>query len=115
MTYGGCPRYFDYPVAIGLARSNDLLHWERYPGNPILERGLPGTWDEGALWFATVLKKDQTYYLWYEGAGTGLDLDSQENKEASWLCREEDYGGYASCSFSQIGLAKYEGDMPNHF
>ncbi len=113
MTYGGCPRFFDYPVAIGLARSKDLLHWERYPGNPILERGSPGTWDEGALWFATVLKKGPTYYLWYEGTGTGQGVESGENKDASRLCREEDYGSYADCSFSQIGLATYGGKMPD--
>ncbi len=113
MTYGGCPQYYDYPVAIGLARSKDLYQWERYPGNPILERGLPGTWDEGAIWFATVLKKDLTYYLWYEGTGAGLSLGSPEGREASRLCREEDYGGYASHSFSQVGLATYNGDMPD--
>lgn len=112
MTYGGCPRYFDYPVAIGLARSPDLLHWQRYPGNPILERGLPGAWDEGALWFATVFKKGHTYYLWYEGTGTGLGLGTPERRQVSRRCREEDYGGYAQSSFSQIGLAIFEGDMP---
>ncbi len=110
MTYGGCPFFFDYPVAIGLARSRDLLQWQRYPGNPILERGPVGTWDEGALWFATVFKKGITYYLWYEGTGAGLGVESQE---ASRLCREEDYGGYADSSFSQIGLATYKGDMPD--
>ncbi len=112
MTYGGCPRYFDYPVAIGLARSPDLLHWERYSDNPILERGLPGTWDEGALWFATVFKKGHTYYLWYEGTGTGLGQERPIAKEASRHCREEDYGGYAHSSFSQIGLAVFKGEMP---
>lgn len=112
MTYGGCDRYFDYPLAIGLARSPDLLHWERYPGNPILTRGEAGTWDEGALWFATVYKKGQTYFLWYEGTGTGLGLASAEARRLSQQCREEDYGGYAESSFSQIGLATFTGKLP---
>ncbi len=112
MAYGGCDRYFDYPGAIGLARSHDLRNWERYPGNPILERGLPGSWDEGALWFATVLKVGHTYYLCYEGTGTGLGSETPEARKASRLCREEDYGGYAKTSFSQIGLATYEGRRP---
>jgi len=113
MMYGGCPRFFDYPIAIGLARSRDLLHWQRYPGSPILERGAPGSWDEGALWFATVLKKDQTYYLWYEGTGAGQGLESEENRQVSVLCREQDYGGYAVSSFSQIGLATFTGEIPD--
>lgn len=111
MFYGGCDRYFDYPRAIGLARSKDLLLWERYPHNPILDRGEPGEWDEGALWFATVHKRKDTYYLWYEGTGCGLGLSSPEAREASRQCREEDYGGYAKTSFSQIGLALYHGDI----
>jgi hypothetical protein len=82
------------------------------PGNPILERGRPGTWDEGALWFATVYKKDNFYYLWYEGTGAGMGVATPEAEAASRLCREEDYGGYGKTSFSQIGLATYRGDMP---
>lgn len=111
MIYGGCNKYFDYPVAIGLARSRDLLHWERYTKNPILQRGKPGTWDEGALWFATAHKIDETYYLWYEGVGTGLKLKDQHAKLASKICRENDYGGYKKTAFSQIGLATYKGDL----
>lgn len=105
ITYGGCDRYFDYSLAIGLARSRDLTEWERYPHNPILERGEPGAWDEGALWFATVFKKGSTYYLWYEGAGTG-----KPGTEVSQICRDQDYGGYEKSSFSQVGLALFKGD-----
>lgn len=105
MTFGGCNRFTDYPVAIGLARSQDLYHWERYPGNPILERGELGTWDEGALWFATVYKNQEIYYLWYEGTGTGLSQNNDQAISASHDCRQKDYGGYGVTSFSQIGLA----------
>jgi len=111
MTYAGCERYADYPGAIGLARSNDLLNWERYPGNPIFTRGEPGTWDEGAMWFATVLKHGGTHYLWYEGWGTGLGLETPEAREASRSAREENYGGQGK-AFSQIGLATWSGEMP---
>ncbi|MBN1350305.1 hypothetical protein JXJ21_12900 [candidate division KSB1 bacterium] len=108
MFYGGCDRFFDYPCAIGLARSRNLLEWERYPGNPVFERGEAGTWDEGALWFATVYKEGNTYFMWYEGTGTGLGLDSPEARAASRLAVDEDYGGYRTTSFSQIGLAVFE-------
>ncbi len=110
MTYGGCDRYFDYPVAIGLARSRDLRHWQRYPGNPVLSRGEPGSWDEGALWFATLYKRQNIYYLWYEGTGTGLGLSTPYAREQSEICRQQDYGAYAESSFSQIGLALFKGD-----
>ncbi|MBN2089684.1 hypothetical protein JW964_08720 [candidate division KSB1 bacterium] len=111
MFYGGSNRYFDYPTAFGLARSRNLLNWERYPHNPVFERGEPGTWDEGAIWFATVFKKDGKYYLWYEGTGSGMGLGTPEAREASRLAREGDYGGYANTSFSQVGLAVFEGEL----
>ena len=112
MTYAGCGEYYDYPSAIGLARSKDLSNWERYPGNPILQRGEPGTWDEGALWFATVQKVGNKYYMWYEGGGAGMGLNTPEAREASRIAREGNYGGYGKTTFSQIGLATYEGNMP---
>lgn len=111
MTYGGCNQFRDYPVAIGLARSKDLSNWERYHHNPILERGVPGDWDEGAVWFATVHKFDDTYYLWYEGTGTGLPQTKPEFIEKSLQCRKENYGGYGIDSFSQIGLATFTGNI----
>ena len=111
MTYGGCNKFRDYPVAIGLARSKNLLNWERYPQNPVLERGTPGEWDEGAVWFATVHKIGNKYYLWYEGTGAGLEQTTEANIKKSNQCREEDYGGYGITSFSQIGLATYEGNI----
>ena len=111
MTYAACRRYLDYPESIGLARSRDLVTWERYPGNPIFERGAPGTWDEGALWFAEVQKVGGRYLMWYEGTGTGLGLASDVAREASRRAREEDYGGYRTTSFSQMGLATFEGSL----
>jgi predicted GH43/DUF377 family glycosyl hydrolase len=113
MTYAACTKYLDYPESIGLARSQDLIHWERYPHNPIFERGEAGTWDEAALWFATVRKIDGRYLMWYEGTGTGLGLIAEKAREASGIAREEEYGGYRSVSFSQMGLAVFEGAINN--
>jgi predicted GH43/DUF377 family glycosyl hydrolase len=111
MTYGGCNKYFDYPIGFGLARSKDLIHWERYPNNPVFTRGEAGSWDEGALWFATVFKKESRYYLWYEGTGTGLNVNSKDSTKKSDIARNDDYGGYAQFSFSQIGLATFDGNI----
>jgi predicted GH43/DUF377 family glycosyl hydrolase len=102
MVYGGCDRFADSPIGFGLARSLDLFHWERYPGNPIMWRGVMGTWDEGAVWFGTVARVDDTYYLWYEGAGGGGEISRTQN-----------YGGYGKTTFSQIGLAIAQHPLPD--
>jgi predicted GH43/DUF377 family glycosyl hydrolase len=113
MTYGMGDRFDDYPPAFGLAKSKDLINWERYPDNPIFERGETGSWDEGAIWFGTVYKHNDIYYMWYEGTGAGLGTDSVAAARASDICRNNDYGGYAEVSFSQIGLATYKGRIPS--
>lgn len=111
MIYGGCDKYFDYPKAFGLARSKDLIKWERYPKNPVLSRGEEGDWDEGAVWFGTTIKHNGAFHLFYEGVGAGLGVISPEGKECSEICRNEDYGGYRKFSFSQIGTAVYNGSL----
>jgi predicted GH43/DUF377 family glycosyl hydrolase len=111
MTYAAATRYLDYPESIGLARSRDLVHWERYPGNPIFERGSAGTWDEAALWYPTVRRLGGRYLMWYEGAGTSLGLATDAARSASRTARECNYGGYLETSFSQIGVAEFRGDL----
>lgn len=71
----GDPTRKDVPRAFGLARSQDLRTWERYPGNPVFRCGAPGAWDDGAIWFGTVFDWDDTLYLMYEG-GAASDLQA---------------------------------------
>lgn len=66
----------DMPAAFGLARSMDLIHWEKYPHNPVFTTGVPGSWDDGALWFGTVFMWDDQLYLLYEG-GRLIDIENQ--------------------------------------
>ena len=115
MTYGACTKYIDYPESIGLARSTDLLTWERYRYNPIFKRGEAGSWDEGALWFPTIRKIKDKYLMWYEGGGSGLGLKAENARHASKIAREQNYGGYLKTSFSQIGIAVFEGRMGDLF
>ena len=98
MMYCGSDRYDDYPWHAGLATSVDLVHWEKFAGNPIFSRGETGAWDEGAIWFTTVERIDGRYYLWYEGYGGGT-------------ARTEPYGSYLKGGKSQIGLATLEADF----
>jgi hypothetical protein len=46
--------------------------WTKYSGNPVLVQGPKGSWDDGAVFSATVLKRgtDQ-YYLFYGGFAAG--------------------------------------------
>jgi predicted GH43/DUF377 family glycosyl hydrolase len=92
MIYCGSDINKDYPFHAGLATSEDLINWKKYPGNPVFSRGEEGEWDEGAIWFTTVEKIDGIYYMWYEGYGGGT-------------ARTEVYGSYLRGGRSQVGLA----------
>ena len=69
MVYAGIGRddFKDVPRAFGLARSNDLVHWRKYPGNPVFRCGPDGSWDDGGIWFGTPLLLHEHLYLVYEG------------------------------------------------
>ena len=69
MVYAGLNHHDqkDIPRAFGLARSDDLVHWEKYPGNPVFGCGAAGSWDDGAIWFGTVMLLDEIIYMVYEG------------------------------------------------
>ena len=112
--FGKNKRFSDYPESIGIARSKDLLHWE-YSSQDVITRGEPGSWDEGALWFATVYKHNGRYYLWYEGTGTANGRKTQEDVRTSDIAINESYGGYSITNFSQIGLATYDGPLEAYF
>lgn len=68
MLYGGNPSKVDQPDYFGLARSTDLVHWERHPGNPIFGCGAKGAEDGGAIWFPALIETQAQYVMLYEGA-----------------------------------------------
>jgi hypothetical protein len=82
-----------------------LINWERNLSGPIFSRGNSGDWDEAAIWYPTIYKISDTYFMWYEGAGTGNGLVDEASVQASELAREVNYGGYLETNFSQIGVA----------
>ena len=59
----------------GLVTSSDLLHWERYPGNPILRNGPGGAYDEQFCSDGKVLRDgegdDAHWVMVYFGVGRG--------------------------------------------
>ena len=105
MAYGACQKHLDYPENFGIARSQDLINWEKSASGPVFSRGNSGEWDEAAIWYPTIHKISDTYFMWYEGAGTGGGLVDDASIRASELAREVNYGGYLETNFSQVGLA----------
>lgn len=69
MLYAGLNRndHKDVPRAFGISRSVDLVHWEKYPGNPVFECGSDGSWDDGGIWFCTTFRLENKLFLMYEG------------------------------------------------
>lgn len=55
-----------FEVGLGLATSEDGIHWTKYAGNPIfVPSDLPGgRW----IWYSTLAYHDGTYYLYMEGS-----------------------------------------------
>ncbi len=70
MIYAGSPHLCDVPDYFGLARSTDLINWQRHPGNPIFGTGAKGQADGGAIWYPALLEEDDFFAVLYEGTST---------------------------------------------
>jgi predicted GH43/DUF377 family glycosyl hydrolase len=52
---------------IGYATSTDGIVWVKYPGNPVLDLGESGIWDDAHVAYSTVLLNRTEYQMWYSG------------------------------------------------
>jgi predicted GH43/DUF377 family glycosyl hydrolase len=79
LLYGASSYLVDQPEYFGLARSTDLIHWARHPGNPIFGCGPKGAEDGGAIWFPALIETEARFVLLYEGSRGNYrgDLSSQ--------------------------------------
>ncbi len=68
MIYGGSPDLNDQPDYFGIAKSKDLITWEKHPGNPIFGIGAKGEEDGGAIWFPALIDINSHYVMLYEGS-----------------------------------------------
>lgn len=59
---------------IGYATSPDGINWTKYAGNPVLNWGPQGNWDDTSVGFCSVLLDTltSTYSMWYTGSDTSL-------------------------------------------
>lgn len=54
-------------LRIGYATSPDGITWTKYAGNPVLEIGSQGMWDEAGVYGPYVVKVGSEYKMWYTG------------------------------------------------
>jgi predicted GH43/DUF377 family glycosyl hydrolase len=52
---------------IGYATSPDGITWTKYSGNPVLDLGPPGSWEENMVTHPEVLYDGTIYHMWYSG------------------------------------------------
>jgi predicted GH43/DUF377 family glycosyl hydrolase len=97
------------PRILGLAESEDGLHWTKHRKNPIMKPS-KGTWDQNGFECGSLLKVDSEYWLFYTGFGADgkarIGLATSETLK-SWIKYERnpilDIG--TSDSFESNGVA----------
>lgn len=71
MLYQCSTKNFDYPERFHCAYSTDLINWTKVKNTrPLLTRGNPGAFDQGAIWTGSVIEYNSTLYIYYEGWGS---------------------------------------------
>jgi predicted GH43/DUF377 family glycosyl hydrolase len=65
--YNAKNRAADWSEQTGLATSSDLLHWQKYEGNPILKVGPAGSWDSRFASDPQLLRIGGIWHLFYYG------------------------------------------------
>jgi len=54
-----------------MGASESHADWIKYPGNPVLELGASGEWDDGHVKYPMVIKTGSLYEMWYTGGHVG--------------------------------------------
>ncbi len=62
---------------IGIANSSDGINWIKYPLNPIIDLGPPGSWDDSSIHDCSVVYHDGLYRMWFTGSPSG-GIDAAE-------------------------------------
>jgi predicted GH43/DUF377 family glycosyl hydrolase len=55
---------------IGFANSTDGVHWVKYEGNPVLDVGTSGSWEDKHVAECIVIKDGGIYKMWYQGTNS---------------------------------------------
>ncbi len=54
-------------IRIGYATSPDRITWTKHGGNPVLDIGSPGEWDDEGIFNPMVIFDNTTIHMWYAG------------------------------------------------
>jgi len=57
----------DWKLRVGYATSDDGIHWNKHPENPVLDVGKTGSWDDDDVGAYSVYFNDSCYEMWYDG------------------------------------------------
>jgi len=61
----------DWHVTVCRATSFDGIHWNRYPGNPVMDIGLPGEFDEIGIYSPSIRQIGDSLLMIYQGLALG--------------------------------------------
>jgi predicted GH43/DUF377 family glycosyl hydrolase len=67
---------------LGVARSEDGIHWQKSDRNPILDVGAPGSFDERGLGEPSLFAAGGRFYMLYTGR------DAQEERRIGWAASD---------------------------
>lgn len=68
---------------LGLARSEDGVHWQKSGSNPVLDVGVPGSFDERGLGEPSLFVVGERFYMLYTGR------DAQEERRIGWAASDD--------------------------
>lgn len=105
---------------IGLARSNDLLHWRKDSAGPVLSPSPGDSWDSGTIYQCWVGRRKRSYWMFYNaasrarqeqiGLATSKDLLTWERHPANPLLRNRlDEGSQDSRSIADPWIVRLGG------
>jgi predicted GH43/DUF377 family glycosyl hydrolase len=107
----------DWLEEIGLAKSTDLLHWERYEKNPVFKLG-KHWWEKRHVSRCCIFKEKDTYYMFYAGndgkwervgIAAGKSLTSFKRLSKDPVLSTGEKGDWDEISISDPRVLKYKG------
>jgi predicted GH43/DUF377 family glycosyl hydrolase len=89
---------------IGYASSTDGIVWNRYAGNPVIDRGSPGSWEDDSIYPGAVIIRGSTYQMLYtaDDGGTHRICYATSTDGLSWTKPNLGFHNYGGNSNNNI-------------